>query len=161
MISLIVAMTSNRIVGRSGKLPWHITEDLRRFNQLTTGHTIVMGRKTYESIGRALPGRNSIVITRQADFAPTGVQTVHDLEDALRLAADDDEIFVIGGAQIYELALPYAERLYVTLVNADIEGDTVFPEINWDEWELVEDSGVQSSRTAPFSYSCQVFQKAR
>ena len=161
MISLIVAMTSNRIVGRAGKLPWHITEDLRRFKQLTTGHTIVMGRKTYESIGRALPGRNSIVITRQADFSPTGVQTVHDLEDALRLAADDDEIFVIGGAQIYELALPYAERLYVTLVNANIEGDTVFPEINWDEWELVEDSGVQSSRTAPFSYSCQVFQKAR
>jgi len=161
MISLIVAMTSNRVVGRAGGLPWHITEDLRRFKQLTMSHSIVMGRKTYESIGRALPGRNSIVITRQADFAPNGVNTAHNLEDALRLAADDDEIFVIGGAQIYELALPCAERLYLTLVHADIEGDAFFPEIQWDEWELVEDSEVQSSRTAPFSFSFQVFDKAR
>jgi len=154
-------MTDDRVMGRDGQLPWHITEDLRRFKQLTMGHRIVMGRKTYESIGRPLPGRRSIVITRQADFSASGVETAQHLEEALRMAEDDDEIFVIGGAQIYQLALPIAKRLYVTRVHAEVAGDTLFPQVDWDDWDLVEESGSQTSRTAPFTFSFQMFERTQ
>lgn len=175
MISLIVALSNNHVIGRDGDLPWHLSEDLRRFKKLTMGHTIVMGRKTYESIGRALPGRTSVIITRQTDFLTTAdvtttlspasdstkVKTASTLETVLAISTTDEEIFVIGGAQIYELALPHADRLYLTRIHANIEGDTYFPEIDWEEWACVEDSGVQTSFSIPFPYSFQLFQKAQ
>ncbi|NQW02108.1 MAG: dihydrofolate reductase [Rhodospirillales bacterium] len=139
-VSLIVAMTENRIIGREGGMPWHIPEDLKYFKRVTMGAPIIMGRKTFDSIGRALPGRANIVITRDPDYAPAGIDVVHSLEAAITkasaqaAAAGKDEIFVIGGAQIYELALPRADRLYMTEIHQTLAGDAAFPAINGADW---------------------------
>ncbi len=138
-VSLIVAMALNRVIGREGALPWHLSADLKRFRKLTTGHAILMGRKTYDSIGRPLPKRRSIVISRSADYQPDGVETAGSLEDALSLVGNDAEAFVIGGGTIYELALPLADRLYVTLVETEVDGDAFFPEIDLSQWSLAGD----------------------
>jgi dihydrofolate reductase len=141
-LSLIAAVAANGVIGRAGQLPWHLSDDLRRFKQLTIGHTIVMGRRTWESIGRALPGRRTVVVSRQADYRvdTEGVQVATCLTDALRMAdsAGDDEVFVVGGAALYREALDSADRLYLTRVRANVEGDTYFPDIQWGEWQLVE-----------------------
>jgi dihydrofolate reductase len=140
-IYILVAMSPGRAIGRAGELPWRLSADLQRFKRLTMGHAIVMGRKTLESIGRALPGRSSIVITRQTDYQPpAGVLVAHDLPAALRLAAADDEIFIIGGGEIYHLALPLADRLYLTLVEAEIAGDTFFPDVDLSQWRLTQET---------------------
>lgn len=141
-ISLIVAVAENGIIGRGGQLPWRLSADLQRFKQLTMGHTIIMGRRTWESIGRALPGRNMVVVTRQPDYRVdvAGVAMAASLTEAIEFAraAGDDEAFVIGGAELYREALAKAQRLYYTRVLADVEGDTRFPTINWDEWRRIE-----------------------
>lgn len=124
-LSLIVAMSENRVIGRDGDLPWRLPADLRRFKKLTMGHTMVMGRKTWESIGRALPGRRSVVLTRQADYEAPGADVVGDLDAALALA--DDHVFVIGGAAVFAEALPISGRLFLTRVHADVEGDVAMP----------------------------------
>ena len=139
-ISIIAAVAENGVIGRGGQLPWHLGDDMRQFKRLTMGHTIVMGRKTWESIGRPLPRRRIVVVSRQPQYRVNaeGVAVAASLEEALRIAeaAGDDEVFIIGGAEIYRLALPRADRLYLTSVIADIEGDTYFPsdDLNWDEW---------------------------
>lgn len=135
-LSLIVAMDRNRVIGRDNQLPWHISEDLKRFKALTMGHPIVMGRKTFESIGRVLPGRTSIVVTRQPGYvAPAGVKVAGSIAQALVAAGGAQEVFVIGGRELYEYALGVARRLYVTEVDGAFEGDTHFPAIGegWDE----------------------------
>jgi dihydrofolate reductase len=129
IVSLIAAMARNRVIGRGNGLPWHLPADLRRFRDLTLGHTIVMGRKTYESIGAPLPGRRIIVITRQERYAPPGCLVAHSLEEALASADGEDELFICGGGELYAEALPLAERLYLTVVELEVEGDTFFPEI--------------------------------
>jgi dihydrofolate reductase len=134
-ISLVVAMARNGVIGRDGQLPWRMPEDLKRFRALTMGHHIVMGRRTFESVGRLLPGRTSVIVTRNLGFRVPGAIVAHTLQEALAACAGDEEIFVIGGAEIYRAALPLADRLYLTRVEADIEGDTVFPA--WDESEWV------------------------
>lgn len=134
LISLIVAMDRNRVIGAGGRLPWHIPADLKRFRQLTLGHHVVMGRKTWESIGRPLPGRTNIVLTRQPGFRAEGASVVCSMDDALRLAAGDTEVFVIGGAEIYALALACADRAYVTEIDAAFGGDTWFPPLPANEW---------------------------
>ena len=139
MLSLIVAISDNQVIGRDGDLPWHLSADLRRFKRLTMGHHIVMGRKTFDSIGRLLPGRTSIVLTRQAAWSHDGALSACDLETACQLAGDDPEIFVIGGSQVYQLALPRVDRLYVTRVHATVEGDTHFPEIDPAAWQLEDE----------------------
>jgi dihydrofolate reductase len=142
-LSLIVAMSWNRVIGREGGLPWHLSADLQRFKRLTIGHTIIMGRKTFDSIGRVLPGRVSIVITRQNDFHPPGVLVAHDWDEAMAMIAKahvTDEAFVIGGEQIFRMALPYVTRMYVTEVQADVAGETLFPTYDHAEWCLVEES---------------------
>jgi dihydrofolate reductase len=141
-LSLIVAMSWNRVIGRDGGLPWHLSADLQHFKRLTIGHTIIMGRKTFDSIGRVLPGRVSVVITRQSDFHPPGVLVARDWDEAIGIAKDQrtDEAFVIGGEQIFQMALPYVTRLYVTEVQADVSGDTFFPSYNLAEWRLVEEA---------------------
>ncbi len=137
-ISIVVAMDRNRVIGHRGKLPWHITEDLKRFKALTMGHPIIMGRKTFESIGRALPGRTNIVVTRQTRYAvPAGVKTAGSLEAAIALAKDEEEVFVIGGREIYIRALPMAQRLYVTQVEGSFDGDTYFPAIDASAWREI------------------------
>jgi dihydrofolate reductase len=138
--SALVAMAKNRVIGRDNTLPWRLSADLQRFKRLTLGHTLVMGRKTYESIGRPLPGRRMVVITRQKDFRPEGVQVVHSLEEALAAApADEQELFIGGGEQIYRQALPLTDRLYLTVIERDVEGDAHFPELDPSDWEQVEE----------------------
>jgi len=139
-ISLIAAMAENGVIGRGGQLPWRLKADLARFKQLTMGHTLIMGRKTWESIGRPLPGRRMIVVTRQPGYAAEGVEASHRLEAALEAAriAGEEEAFVIGGAEIYRQALPIVDRLYMTLVLAEVEGDTKFPGVDWDLWARIE-----------------------
>ena len=134
-LSLIVAMDPRRVIGDAGGLPWRLSSDLRRFKRLTMGHHLLMGRKTWDSIGRPLPGRTSIVITRGDLSLPEGVLQAGSLEAAIELAGDDPEPFVIGGAQIYRLALPRASRLCLTEVLSEVPGDTYFPEIDWSQWE--------------------------
>ncbi len=136
MNSIIVAMSENRVIGVSGRLPWHLSEDLKHFKEITMGHTIVMGRKTYESIGRALPGRANVVVTRQKNFRAEGVEVVHDLKDILSAPR---EIFVIGGADLYAQALPHVQKVYFTLIHKKIDGDTYFPEVNLDrDFQITE-----------------------
>ena len=132
MIKIIVAMSKNRVIGDSNTLIWHLPEDLKRFRQLTTGNTIVMGRKTYESIGKPLPNRRSIIITRDTDYSVEGCEVVNSLEEALLLSNSD--CFIIGGGEIYRQSIDIADRIYLTLINKEFEGDTSFPEIkDWVE----------------------------
>ena len=136
-VSIIVAMAENGVIGRDMDLPWHISADLKRFKALTMGHHIVMGRKTFESIGRLLPGRTTVIVTRQSDYQVDGAVIVNSLGAAQAAATDDSELFIIGGGQIYEIALPLADRLHVTRVHTEVDGDTSFPAVDWDQWELV------------------------
>lgn len=135
MISIIVAVAQNGIIGGDNSLLWHISEDLQRFKAITTGHPVVMGRKTFESLGRPLPKRRNVVITRQPDYSPEGVETAHSLEETLGLFGADEEVFVIGGGEIYRQALPLADKLYITIVHRDYEGDTRFPTIDESVWK--------------------------
>lgn len=134
MISLIVAASANNVIGAAGELPWHLSDDLKRFKALTMGKPIVMGRKTYESIGRALPGRQNIVITTQSDYEAAGCDVVASLGGAIAAVLDSNEIMVIGGGEIYQLFMPIAQRIYMTRVATDVEGDTFFPEIDAAVW---------------------------
>lgn len=127
-------MARNRAIGRNGKLPWHLTADLRRFRALTTGHHIIMGRKTWESIGRLLPGRVSVVVTRNQAFVAPGAAVVSSLAAALQVASEDSEAFVIGGAELYLEALPLADRIYLTELMAEYAGDVFFPPLSPTEW---------------------------
>lgn len=134
MISLIVAASSNNVIGANGGLPWHLSDDLKRFKAITMGKPIVMGRKTYESIGRPLPGRKNIIITRQADFSAAGCDVVSSVEAAMAAAGNAEEIMVIGGAQIYDLFLPEAQRIYLTRVQVDVDGDAFFAALDAELW---------------------------
>jgi dihydrofolate reductase len=136
-IAIIAAMSSNRTIGRQGAIPWHLPEDLRRFRELTSGHTLIMGRKTFASIGRPLPGRTTIIVSRQADFTAAGCLTAASLEEAIRLTDPADEVFICGGGDLYRQALPLAARIYLTVINEDISGDTTFPLIPASEFAEV------------------------
>jgi len=144
--SIIVAMSENGLIGHEGDLPWRLSEDLRRFKEITMGKPIIMGRKTWESIGRPLSGRPHVVISRDPNYAAEGVDVVHSFKQALARAHElgSAEIMVIGGADIYRLALPDADRMYVTEVHSEFEGDTHFPEFDRNEWR-------ESGREGPFS----------
>ena len=145
-ISIIAAIATNGVIGRGGQLPWRLAGDLRRFKRLTMGHTIIMGRRTWESIGRPLPGRRTIVVTRRQDYCrdAEGIQIAESLDDALQAAqvAGDDEAFIVGGSQLYQEAVPRADRMYLTEVAADVDGDTYFPvnfdTFDWDAWTSLE-----------------------
>lgn len=134
MISIIAAVARKGVIGGNNDLLWHISEDLKRFKALTTGHPVVMGRKTWESLGRPLPNRINVVVTRNEDFSAEGCTVARSLEEAFRLFGPDEEIFVIGGGQIYAEAMPMADKLYITWVEADYEGDTYFPEVSDARW---------------------------
>lgn len=144
-IAMIAAMAKNRVIGKDNKMPWHLPEDLRHFKAMTLGKPVVMGRKTFESIGRPLPGRHNIVISRQADLQIEGVTCVTSFEAAKRAAGDCEELVVIGGGQLYKQLLPQADRLYLTQINLDVDGDTFFPEWEDNEWQKTE---TQSSISA-------------
>jgi dihydrofolate reductase len=140
-ISILVAMAKNRVIGRNNALPWQLPPDLKRFKELTMGHHIVMGRKTYESIGRPLPGRTSVIITRQPDYQVPGAIVVASIDQALKICSAgkevDQEIFVIGGAQIYRQSLGLCQRIYITEIQQEFDGDTLFPELNQQVWREI------------------------
>lgn len=135
LISLVVAASTNNVIGVAGGLPWHLSDDLKRFKSLTMGKPIVMGRKTYESIGRALPGRQNIVITSQQDYVAAGCDVVASIDAAIAVATGAEEIMIIGGGEIYRLFLPLADRIYLTRVDVDVAGDTEFPALAANTWE--------------------------
>ena len=138
LISLIVAMAQNGVIGRDNSMPWRLPEDLKRFRAFTLGKPILMGRKTFESIGRPLEGRTNLELTRDRSWFAHGVIVVHSVEEALTQASASDELVVIGGAEIYRLVLPFARRIYLTHVHADVQGDITFPEFDPTQWADVE-----------------------
>lgn len=140
MLSIIVAKSRNNAIGKDNKLIWHISDDLQRFKKLTTGHTIIMGRKTFESLGRVLPNRMHIVLTRDKSYKVNdeNVKIIHDVSEVDPYVKDDNENFVIGGAQIYWALMPKCQKLYITQINKDFIGDSYFPKINEEEWDLIE-----------------------
>lgn len=160
-ISLIVAMDERRGIGYRGQLPWHLPADLRRFKSLTMGHSLVMGRKTYESIGRSLPGRTMIVLTRDRDYNAPGCLLAHSLEEALEIArqSGDDEVFVIGGGEVFEQALPLADRIYLTRVHAVFEADTYFPEYNPGGWVVLETADQHADEDHQQSFTTIVLER--
>ena len=160
-LSIIGAIATNGVIGRANELPWHLSEDLKRFKRLTMGHHLIMGRRTFESIGRTLPGRSMIVISRQKRRLPAGVQLADSLEAAVGMASSqgEDEAFVAGGAEIYALALPKADRLYLTQIEAAFDGDTWFPEIDPSDWSLVSEEYHAPSSGFAWPYTFQVFER--
>ncbi|MEI6333073.1 MAG: dihydrofolate reductase [Methylococcaceae bacterium] len=153
-ISLIVAMASNRVIGLDNKMPWHLSADLKKFKSITMGSPILMGRKTYESIGRPLPGRTNMIISRNLDYQQEGCLVFNDLKTAFKKAAENtDEIFIIGGSDLYNAILPMADTIYLTLISRDFEGDTFFPEIDWNEWSEVTREDIKDDPDTSFSYS--------
>jgi dihydrofolate reductase len=162
-ISIIVAAAENGIIGRGGALPWRLSDDLRKFKQLTMSRTIIMGRRTWESIGRALPGRRTMVVSRSPDFRTNvdGVATTTSLDQALKIteAAGDEEAFIVGGAELYRESLSRANRLYLTRVCAAVEGDTSFPEIEWNNWQLVESEDHDADEKNEYAYRFETYDR--
>lgn len=136
-ITLVAAMARGQVIGREGGMPWHLPADLAHFKAVTLGHPVIMGRRTWDSIGRPLPGRRNLVISRSAPTLPEGVECHASLEGALATCTDESAVMIIGGGEIYRQALPQATRLVLTLIDAEIEGDTHFPEIDWPRWRLM------------------------
>ncbi len=149
MLSIIVAKSRNNIIGKNNELIWHLPADLKRFKELTTGHNIIMGRKTFESLGRVLPNRKHIIFSQNPDFkvADENVEVVHSLLQIQELIEGPEESFVIGGAMIYNFLMPYVKKMYITQIDKEFEGDTFFPKINEEEWEIVErEKGVKDEK---------------
>jgi dihydrofolate reductase len=159
MISIIVAVSTNNVIGRQGELPWRLSDDLKHFKAVTMGKPIIMGRKTWESIGRPLPGRQNIVITRQLGFQAEGCDVVTSIEEGIVVAGDVEEVMVIGGSQVYDLALPVTERLYLTRVHAEIEGDAFFPEIDLTEWRLISDEPHDADERNEYPHSFRTYRR--
>lgn len=158
-LSLVVAMDRNRLIGADNRLPWRLPADLRHFKRTTMGHPIVMGRRTWESIGKPLPGRANIVLTRQPGYEAPGAVVVDSIAAAKRAAGDCDELMIIGGAHLYEQVLPEAKRIYLTEIHAELEGDTYFPELSQDEWACVSREDFQKDERNPHDYSFLVLER--
>lgn len=160
-VSLVVAAASNNAIGKNGTMPWHLPNDLKHFKNVTWGMPIVMGRKTFDSLGKALPGRKNIVITRQTGWSAEGVVAVKSIDDALFVANETDakEVMVIGGGEIYKAAFEQAKRIYLTRVEAEPEADTFFPVINPDEWHLMSHKNFEADEKNAYNYSFQVWER--
>jgi dihydrofolate reductase len=161
IVALLVAMADDGVIGRDNTLPWHLPRDLQWFKRLTTGHTIIMGRATYQSIGHPLPNRRNIVLSRNPAFKAEGVEVVATLEDALELVQNDTEVFVVGGAAVYGLALPRAQRMYLTRVHARVDGDVRFPKWCPDEWRLVWEEAHEVDDEHAYPFTFQQFDRVR
>ncbi|MFH1356559.1 MAG: dihydrofolate reductase [bacterium] len=153
MLSIIVAIAENNAIGIKNEMPWHIPEDFKHFKETTLDHTIVMGEKTFESIGRALPGRKNVIMTLLEDYTAEGTTIIHSIDELLEMAKGDEEVFVIGGATIYKLALPYADKLYLTLVKTKIDGDAFFPSVDLENtFQVVKESELLFSEKQGLHY---------
>lgn len=152
-ISFIVAMASNRAIGLNNQMPWHLSADLKRFKQITMGSPILMGRKTYESIGKPLPGRTNIIISRNSSYQQQGCLVFSNIDNALASCHEYGEVFIIGGASFYQSMLPNADILYITQIHKVFKGDTFFPIINQQEWEEISREDINNDQTVKFRYS--------
>jgi dihydrofolate reductase len=152
-VSIVVAISENNAIGKDNKLLWYLPRDLKHFKEITSGHTVIMGRKTYDSVGKPLPNRRNIIITRQ-QIEIAGCEVVNSIDDALALCKDEAEVFIVGGAEIYKQALSKTDRMYVTIVHETFEGDTYFPEIQENIWKEKEreDHGPDEKNSLPFSF---------
>ena len=159
MISLIVAASTNNVIGTQGDLPWRLSDDLKRFKAITMGKPIIMGRLTWESIGRPLPGRQNIVVTRQTGYAAEGCDVLTSVDEALEAAGAAPEVMVIGGGDIYRQLLPRAGRVYLTRVEAEVDGDTVFPELDEADWELVASEAREANEKNAYAYTFMTFER--
>ena len=160
-VSLIVAVSENGVIGRDGGLPWRLSADLKHFKKTTMGHHLIIGRRTWDEVGKPLPGRMMVVVTRSRHIAPEGVRVAHSLEEALDIARDDGEPFIGGGAHIYRMALEndLVNRIYLTRIHAEVEGDTFFPDIDIDRWELVSEEYHVADENNEYSYSFLVYER--
>lgn len=161
IISLLVAVSENNVIGKGNKLPWHLPADLKYFKNTTWALPIVMGRKTFESIGKPLAGRTNIVLTRNKNWKTTGAETVQNLEQAVKIAVNCDvkEIFVIGGAEIFNTSLPLAQKLYLTRIHHSFEGDVFFPEVDQADWHLISNRDCEPDQKNPYAYSFQLWER--
>lgn len=161
MISIIVAVSSNNVIGAERALPWHLPEDLQRFKKVTMGKPMIMGRETFESIGRPLPGRTNIVLSRQNGLDIAGCEVVNTVDAALAAAGDVDEVMVIGGGEIYRQFLPMADRIYLTRVQAEVDGDTRFPELDMDEWDVTAVAEYPAIGDREFAFDIETLDRRR
>lgn len=160
----MAAMGKRRELGLGNELPWHLPDELKRFRDITRGHTVIMGRKTYESIGKALPERKNIVVTRNADYHAPGAVVVGSIGDAFKEAgreASSGEVFVIGGGEIFGLALPYTDKMYLTFVDAEIPADTYFPEFNKDEWRVTETVPHEADEQHQYGFTFTTYERKK
>ena len=160
-ISAIVAASTNNVIGKNGDLPWRLPEDLQRFKAITMGKPMIMGRATWDSIGRALPGRQNIVVTRQENFVAEGCDVVATVDDAIAAAGDVEEVMIIGGGQLYRQLLPRTDRIYLTRVHANIDGDTRFPELHDGEWQVVAEENFPVSAEREFAFDILTLDRTR
>ena len=160
-ISIIVAMAENRAIGRNGDLIWHNSRDLRQFKKITSGHTVIMGYKTYLSLPgqRALPNRRNIILSSRLENAPEGFELVSSIPHALEMVKDEEEVFIMGGGMVYEQFLPFADRLYLTRIGKSFEADTYFPFINFEEWDLVDLEVIDDDETVDYEYRFEVWER--
>ncbi|MGV3762971.1 dihydrofolate reductase [Parapedobacter sp.] len=157
LVSAIVAAAENNAIGKDNQLLWHLPNDLRFFKRTTTGHTVIMGRKTYESVGKPLPNRRNIVITRQEGYTVQGAEVAHSLAEALGSCAGEDEVFVVGGAEVYRQALPITNRVYLTRVHATLPGDSFFPELDKQRWRLVSEEHHLPDDRHAYGYTFEIY----
>jgi len=158
-VSIIVAASANNVIGVNGGLPWRLPEDLRKFKEITMGKPMIMGRATYESIGRALPGRKSIVLTRQEDFEAEGCEVVATTDESMAAAGDAAEVMIIGGGEIYRQFLPMCDRVYLTRVQAEIAGDTRFPELDMEEWTVTAAEEYPAGDEREYGFTMEVLER--
>ncbi len=158
-IAVIVAVAENNGIGKDNQLLWHLPADLKQFKQLTTGHTIIMGRKTFESIGKALPNRRNIVLTTQKNFAIDGVEVFNNIADALLSCENDETVFIIGGAKIYEQTLWQADLIYITRVHVDLDADTFFPELDQINWKIVSSRYFPADEKNKYAFTFETLQR--
>ncbi|MES9994441.1 MAG: type 3 dihydrofolate reductase [Candidatus Thiodiazotropha sp.] len=161
LISLIAAVANNGVIGVDNSLPWRLPADLKHFKSLTMGKPIVMGRRTWESLPGILPGRRHIVVSRNPKYRAEGCELVYSVDEALQLAAEAAEIMIVGGGGLYRQMLPRADRLYLTLVEADVEGDAYFPEIDWSQWHQLSRESHAADERNPFAYSFVVLDRIK
>ena len=160
-ISIIVAISNNNVIGNENKLIWHLPTDLINFKKLTMGHHIIMGRKTFESIGKPLPGRTSIVISKNTNLKIDGCIVVNSIKDAINISKADDEVFIIGGAEIYKQTLEIADKLYITRIYNDFNGDTYFPDLNIENWNQIKKDDFLPDEKNKFNYSFFIYKKSK
>ncbi|MCX8003912.1 MAG: type 3 dihydrofolate reductase [Burkholderiaceae bacterium] len=160
-VTLIAAVARNGVIGRDGRIPWHVPGDLPRFKRITLGHPVIMGRRTWESLGRPLPGRRNLVLSRTPGFAPAGAEVFASLEAALAACAEAPEVFVIGGTEVYRAALPAAQRLLLTEIDADVDGDAFFPDFDRSAWRETAREPHAAGADAAFPYAFVTYERAR